>query len=509
MAFAVGGLFNCAGDSAGVDAIVERPQQSIRGIVFDAPIADAVVEVYRLEDGIASLAPGQDWSVDKGRLLASARTDENGAYALMFQSETVPCLVSAHSGQYTEESTGQLIDVLAEERLWALTQCRSGHDQTLTLSWLTSLAYGYARYLHSSGLQLADAIERANQTWSDYTGLDIARTPPARIDYSENLSPSLDDSLLYGFACAALSRLTHGLSRRGFPQDAVHAQINSVRLTGLAVSDIAFDGLLNGTDQNGLQHIGSVSVDNTIWRTELASALMSLYADTSVNRVHDPHAGAGADVSGSDTNNEESAGGVQGAGSGLSASGVQDAGSGESASSVQGAGSGSTGAGNATRVAGIGQGLVRIQQLASRLVAPAPFHTGAHPQLNLELPDITVQGIASDELISGQRRVRVFVSHTLPTHESLHINGVELQAREPGLWQIDSAVFNDGRAQLVVVSGDDYARRGRVERNFRIENRQVAIARPVPAAGSHLADATTYNSTSRPDWLILLRRKLS
>ncbi|MCA8837340.1 MAG: hypothetical protein K8963_05760, partial [Proteobacteria bacterium] len=76
MAFAVGGLFNCAGDSAGVDAIVERPQQSIRGIVFDAPIADAVVEVYRLDDEISDLAPGQDWSVDKMRLLASTRTDE-------------------------------------------------------------------------------------------------------------------------------------------------------------------------------------------------------------------------------------------------------------------------------------------------------------------------------------------------------------------------------------------------------------------------------------------------
>lgn len=500
MAFAVGGLFNCAGDSAGVDAIVERPQQSIRGIVFDAPIADAVVEVYRLDDEISDLAPGQDWSVDKMRLLASTRTDENGAYELMFQAQTGPCLVSAHSGQYTEESSGQLIDVLAEERLWALTQCRSAQDQTLTLSWLTSLAYGYARFLHSSGLGLPEAIDRASQTWSGYTGLDITRIEPTRIDYSENLSPSLDDSLLYGFACAALSRLTHGLSLRGFPQDAVHAQINSVRLTGLAVRDIAFDGLLNGTDQDGLQHIGSVSVDNTIWRVELASALMSLYADTSINRVHDPHASAGTDASdasgggvdggvgGSDARDGGASGGASGGANGGANDRASDGASdGASAGGVRSASSGAGEAGDAARATGVGQGLMRIQQLANRLVAPAPFHTGAHPQLNLELPRITVEGIAPDDLISAQRRVRIFISHALPTHESLHLNGVELQAQEPGLWQIDTTIFNDGPAQLVVVSGDDYARRSRLEINFRIENRQVAIARTAPTAGSHLS----------------------
>ncbi len=240
-----------------------RPSAVVSGTAFDGLIINGTVNIY-------------DWSTGKkGALLASGQTDGQGLYSISISTPDKPILVEVTNGYYIEEASGVQIQLKPDQgqKLLAVTYYRSGVPVTISATFATTVAAGYAEYLVSKqGQSPINAVINANSAMSQWMGFDIETTTPLDVSRIENASPVLTDSLRYGFVAAAISQLTKQIHiDLGEP---VHVKWPSVHVIGLAYEDIRADGVLDGRGANGPLGVGSLAMSVDTFRGTLADYLL-------------------------------------------------------------------------------------------------------------------------------------------------------------------------------------------------------------------------------------------
>jgi hypothetical protein len=247
-------LFACGGGAgSGSSLPPERPDGALSGIAHDNILVGADINVYALD----------------GNLLGTGETDVQGRYSVDLDSvESQIVLVEATSGRYTEEFSGEVVELEEGDSLRAYVYYAQGGAVDLSVTLLSTISAGYAEYLMGLGVSASDAVSRANGSVSDMVGLDIESIHPVDVTDPSNAKPSLDQQLKYSFVTAAVSPLMAWVSDQNGA--ATHDPFNSIMFAQKAYDDIRHDGRLDGQGTSGVLAFGTVPVETDMYRNQLA-----------------------------------------------------------------------------------------------------------------------------------------------------------------------------------------------------------------------------------------------
>lgn len=226
------GLTIAACGGGGTDYPPQRPSGGISGVAHDGRIVEGNVRAYQFAGG------------QKGDLLGTATTDEQGAFTLEFVAPDQPIMVEVDGGRYVEEATNTTVSVKAGKGLTALGLYRSGEGLTINVTPLSLLATGLAEYKISTGIDAAQAIEQANSELADIFGIHVTATTPRDLRVAGETTTDIDASTLYGFLLASFSSYTAWLADKN--DNSFHDQYPSINLARVMYDDIRADGVLDG-----------------------------------------------------------------------------------------------------------------------------------------------------------------------------------------------------------------------------------------------------------------------
>ncbi len=163
---------------------------TISGVASKGLIFGGTIEIYEITR-----------NGEKGELLGSTDTDNEGRYSLLIDFEG-PVLVEVSGGTYTDEATGQTL-TLAEPLRAALPFVTT--DIEVAVTPVTELA---VRIASSTGNMDATKIQEANDLLSQLVGEDIVSTLPADCDDSSAFGSADADAQNYALFLAALSQMS-------------------------------------------------------------------------------------------------------------------------------------------------------------------------------------------------------------------------------------------------------------------------------------------------------------
>ena len=259
-------LYSCGGGS---DALPpERPAGVVDGHAVDAVISGGIVSVYAFDGG------------EKGKLIGSAVTDQEGYYSLDLRAPSQPILVEITGGSYVEEASSVSVSLVAGQVLRAVTHYESGQPVNVMVTPLTNLAAGLAEYKVKGGTSVENAITEASTAISTIFGLDILSTYPRNITDVSNATVMITDEYLYGFWTAAISSWTAWASEQN--GTAAHSVWSSIELAQIMYNDIRSDGYLDGQGMvNNLSHstnlgLGTVLLNVDVYRQAFAQHLLNM-----------------------------------------------------------------------------------------------------------------------------------------------------------------------------------------------------------------------------------------
>ncbi len=259
-------LVSCANDATPQ----RRPSSSVEGFAVDAQIVGGTVTVYSFREGV------------KGEGLGSTVTDEKGFYTLDLSAPDQHVLIEVKDGSYTEEASGQGVNMKPGQVLRAVTFYRSGSRVDLMVTPFTNLAAGLVAFKIREGSSIQNAVTEATSAISTMAGIDILTTTPHNITDIENVSTTFTHELKYGFMTAAISSWTAEASVSNGAEP--HTIWNSIGLSQVMYRDISEDGLLDGKglDPNSGTVLdlgfGLVPLDANSYRSGFARHLMAMVA---------------------------------------------------------------------------------------------------------------------------------------------------------------------------------------------------------------------------------------
>lgn len=262
-------LAGCGGSDGGSSGVPEaRPSGTVSGTAFDGLILNGDVKVYA-------------WNGSKGELLGQGTTDDVGEYSVQLnQVPSQPVLIEVTSGRYEEEASGKSVPLRVGDFLYALKNYQQGDSISTSLTFYTTIATGLAEYMTRTGVDVNDAVARANDTVSEMIGIDIRDVTPLEIVDKANATPVVTDQHLYGFATASISQLTAWISEQN--NDDVHKEYSSIKFAAAAYQDIASDGQLDGKDQGRIIAQGTVRLTPDVYRSDIARNMLVM-ANSDVN----------------------------------------------------------------------------------------------------------------------------------------------------------------------------------------------------------------------------------
>ena len=267
----------CGGGSSGGSNLPPPAptQTAVSGIVFASDaFTSGGVKAYDFSGG------------SKGGLLASASINSTGAYLLSVSGTPSAILIEADSGCYTEKgihwrsnATGPPITSLSTlaDVCTASPSLSAAVPFTLTplvvaVTPYTHAAVGLAEFEIRSGTATTTALIDANARLSQWVGTDIQTTLPT----APVRSTTFSSAALYG---GLLSGIPSWLWNAAAPLPAMLV-LGSGSMTTLAFadamkSDLAQDGILNGTGRDSFGAavaltVGTSAMSTTIYRHQLA-----------------------------------------------------------------------------------------------------------------------------------------------------------------------------------------------------------------------------------------------
>ncbi|OCH27521.1 hypothetical protein A6E13_07180, partial [Aliivibrio fischeri] len=226
-------ISSCGGESKDTSP-PKRETTSVSGILFDAPIAGARVTIWEYANG------------HLGKKLGDATTSSNGEYSIEVNSGSMPILVQAQGGAYTDPSTNKVVYEGNGKTLKfeATIYFNESKTNKVMLTPLSLIAKGLADYKIKLGYDAISAINSANTTISNMYGFDVHTVEPIDI-VRRGQSAYVSDGHKYGAYLTAYSSYALDLSKKYSAEEDDNIY-TSFTLSELSYRDIAADGLLDG-----------------------------------------------------------------------------------------------------------------------------------------------------------------------------------------------------------------------------------------------------------------------
>jgi hypothetical protein len=260
------------------------PQTAVSGIVFASDaFTSGSVKAYDFTGG------------SKGGLLASASINSTGAYLLTVPGTPSAILIEADSGCYTEKgiwwnssangtpitSNSTSASVCTTSPSLSAAVPFAASPLVVAVTPYTHAAVGLAEFEIRSGTATTTALGDANPRMSLWVGTDILTTLPAVPVRSSTFS----GAALYG---GLLSGIPSWLLDTATTSPAVFGagSLTTLAFADAMKSDLAQDGVLNGTGRDSFGTavalaVGNSAMTTTIYRHQLAfNAVIRLRAET-------------------------------------------------------------------------------------------------------------------------------------------------------------------------------------------------------------------------------------
>ena len=216
---------------------------TVSGVASKGPIKDGTVNAYKIIDG------------QKGSLLGTATSSEDGSYSIDIGSYTGPVLVEITGGKYKDEASEIDIDIDLTMPLRAAIGNASG-EVSVAVTPLTELA---VRKAEPGGLT-PDKIDSSNKLISQLLGGDglqdlITQILPVDVTDGTACGDADDDQKEYGLLLAALSQMSQDPSKNIEDIiDGIETDLEDIILdeTGVALLDALNEFLGSEHNQTGM-----------------------------------------------------------------------------------------------------------------------------------------------------------------------------------------------------------------------------------------------------------------
>ncbi|MFA6002194.1 MAG: hypothetical protein WC828_08835 [Thermoleophilia bacterium] len=189
-------LYGCGGDNGGVTSPTSTSgggNTTIAGTAVKGPVNGGMVTAYAINNGT------------RGTQLATAPTDPQGNFSMMVGAYSGPVMLSMSGGTYTDEATGSMMTMAANDVMTAIIpSVSSGAPITgIQMTPLTSMAQAMAGNM-SGGMTPAN-ISSANMAMGNYFMVnDILATQPMNPNVQGSGAGATQDMRNYGMAIAAM-----------------------------------------------------------------------------------------------------------------------------------------------------------------------------------------------------------------------------------------------------------------------------------------------------------------
>lgn len=231
----------------------------LKGVVVKGPVKGATVKVFRTGDDFV-----------RGEELATATTDEAGAFEARLKPFNGAVLVVATDGTYVEEALGFEVGLSSNELATYVADVRAGAtSDNIRLTPVSTLGVAFTRFHVGRGQSVKTAWEEARTNLNAHLGtLDWASVSPADLTKSTSLSQEGRAAVLLAALSsqakllAVASNVSPGLA------------INAGSLTAALVKDAEADGTLNGRGADGPITLGTQRLDGQTLRLGLSQGLI-------------------------------------------------------------------------------------------------------------------------------------------------------------------------------------------------------------------------------------------
>ncbi|PAT66265.1 hypothetical protein CKA27_19770 [Vibrio coralliilyticus] len=266
-------LSSCGGGGGGDSSPRARDKGTISGIVFDAPVSQAVVTAYEYQNGKV------------GRKLGSTTTSPYGEYSIEVDASSMPLYIEAKGGAYKDPLTGDIVETSEGKPIHIVSVINygEGNDQDVMLTPLTYMVAGLAEYKIRNGTEASSAIDDALNTINSMYGFNVNSVKP--IDITKGgISGSASDGHLYGALLTAYSSYAYDFIDES---DNVENVYSSLNLSDIGYRDIVADGLLNGLELIGSFdteiYFGTEPVTSDTYTNQMAEHTLVVVSDPNLN----------------------------------------------------------------------------------------------------------------------------------------------------------------------------------------------------------------------------------
>ncbi|NOI79013.1 hypothetical protein F0224_25570, partial [Vibrio coralliilyticus] len=271
-------LSSCGGGGGGDSSPRARDKGTISGIVFDAPVSQAVVTAYEYQNGKV------------GRKLGSTTTSPYGEYSIEVDASSMPLYIEAKGGAYKDPLTGDIVETSKGKPIHIVSVINygEGNDQDVMLTPLTYMVAGLAEYKIQNGTEASSAIDDALNTINSMYGFNVNSVKP--IDITKGgVSGSASDGHLYGALLTAYSSYAYDFIDESGNVENVYSSLN---LSDIGYRDIVADGLLNGFELIGSFdteiYFGTEPVTSDTYTNQMAEHTLVVVSDPNLNASKTP-----------------------------------------------------------------------------------------------------------------------------------------------------------------------------------------------------------------------------
>ncbi|MFN3019309.1 hypothetical protein ACK1CN_25555, partial [Vibrio coralliilyticus] len=271
-------LSSCGGGGGGDSSPRARDKGTISGIVFDAPVSQAVVTAYEYQNGKV------------GRKLGSTTTSPYGEYSIEVDASSMPLYIEARGGAYKDPLTGEIVETSEGKPIHIVSVINygEGNDQDVMLTPLTYMVAGLAEYKIQNGTEASSAIDDALNTINSMYGFNVNSVKP--IDITKGgISGSASDGHLYGALLTAYSSYAYDFIEESGNVGNVYSSLN---LSDIGYRDIVADGLLNGFELIGSFdteiYFGTEPVTSDTYTNQMAEHTLVVVSDPNLNASKTP-----------------------------------------------------------------------------------------------------------------------------------------------------------------------------------------------------------------------------
>jgi hypothetical protein len=276
--------YGCGGGSSGGGGghttPTERPAGTIKGVVTDAVVTNATVDFYRFSD-----------NGKKEFLAETVKTDAEGRYTQSIKGKDGYVLITAKGGSYTEEFSGEIVNLDRKHVLKALTDYKSGNTIEVIPNPWSTVAFGYTECKIESGESIGNAHADSLHILSAIVGVPVLNTYPINPTHvSSSTYTNVDDGLKFGALAAGISKWTYDEAvKKGLKPHS--PGFTSIDFALTMYEDIKADCKLDGygLNANGARYqlgFGGRALNANVYRTELPRKMLEfMESDKNITQV--------------------------------------------------------------------------------------------------------------------------------------------------------------------------------------------------------------------------------